>query len=184
MRGKGVRHLLPERPFGCFAQKVPVPFSLRYLAVLACFIVGLAAKPMAVTLPFLLLLLDYWPLGRFGRDAGKEGERREWGAQTRPTRSSRISPSPPLPLSPSCSASHLGKAPAAGDSLPLLPGDRSRPGPWLGGQPGSIPLRGGSATRLISYVAYLGQLFCPGGPGAVLSAPACLCRPGRWPRQS
>ena len=25
--GKGDRHLLPERPFGCFAQKVPVPFS-------------------------------------------------------------------------------------------------------------------------------------------------------------
>jgi 4'-phosphopantetheinyl transferase len=24
--GKGDRHLLPERPFGCFAQKVPVPF--------------------------------------------------------------------------------------------------------------------------------------------------------------
>ncbi len=26
-RGKGDRHLLPERPGGCFAQKVPVPFS-------------------------------------------------------------------------------------------------------------------------------------------------------------
>jgi tetratricopeptide (TPR) repeat protein len=43
------------------------PFSLgRYLTVLVCFAVGLAAKPMAVTLPFLLLLLDYWPLGRMG----------------------------------------------------------------------------------------------------------------------
>lgn len=40
-------------------------FSLgRYLAVLACLVLGLAAKPMAVTLPFVLLLLDYWPLGR------------------------------------------------------------------------------------------------------------------------
>src|SRR5437763_745490 len=26
-RRKGVRHLLPERPEGCFAQKVPDPFS-------------------------------------------------------------------------------------------------------------------------------------------------------------
>jgi hypothetical protein len=26
-RGKGNRHFLPERPFGCFAQKVPVAFS-------------------------------------------------------------------------------------------------------------------------------------------------------------
>ena len=37
----------------------------RYLLVLACFAAGLAAKPMAVTLPLVLLLLDYWPLGRF-----------------------------------------------------------------------------------------------------------------------
>jgi 4'-phosphopantetheinyl transferase len=29
--GKGDRHLLPERPSGCFAQKVPVPFSLSFL---------------------------------------------------------------------------------------------------------------------------------------------------------
>ena len=35
----------------------------RFLA-LACFALSLAAKPMLVTLPFLLLLLDYWPLAR------------------------------------------------------------------------------------------------------------------------
>ena len=50
------------------------PFSLgRYLIVLVCFIAGLAAKPMAVTLPFLLLLLDYWPLGRFSKGEREEG---------------------------------------------------------------------------------------------------------------
>jgi tetratricopeptide (TPR) repeat protein len=38
-------------------------FSL-YLLVLLFFALGLMAKPMLVTLPFLLLLLDYWPLGR------------------------------------------------------------------------------------------------------------------------
>ena len=37
----------------------------RYGAVIACFALGLLAKPMVVTLPFVLLLLDYWPLGRF-----------------------------------------------------------------------------------------------------------------------
>ena len=31
------------------------------------FALGLMAKPMLVTLPFVLLLLDYWPLGRFSR---------------------------------------------------------------------------------------------------------------------
>jgi tetratricopeptide (TPR) repeat protein len=37
----------------------------RYLLILLCFALGLMAKPMLVTLPFTLLLLDYWPLGRF-----------------------------------------------------------------------------------------------------------------------
>jgi hypothetical protein len=35
-----------------------------YLTTLLFFILGLMAKPMLVTLPFVLLLFDYWPLGR------------------------------------------------------------------------------------------------------------------------
>ncbi|MGA8128720.1 MAG: tetratricopeptide repeat protein, partial [Syntrophobacteraceae bacterium] len=41
------------------------PSGFRYLAVLIFFALGLMAKPMLVTLPFVLLLLDYWPLRRF-----------------------------------------------------------------------------------------------------------------------
>ncbi len=42
------------------------PLSSKfYLLSLACFVLGLMSKPMVVTLPFLLLLLDYWPLQRF-----------------------------------------------------------------------------------------------------------------------
>jgi tetratricopeptide (TPR) repeat protein len=37
----------------------------RYSLILVFFILGLTAKPMLVTLPFVLLLLDYWPLQRF-----------------------------------------------------------------------------------------------------------------------
>jgi tetratricopeptide (TPR) repeat protein len=37
----------------------------RYLTVAIVFALGLMSKPMLVTLPFVLLLLDYWPLGRF-----------------------------------------------------------------------------------------------------------------------
>jgi type IV pilus biogenesis/stability protein PilW len=37
----------------------------KYLMVVAALALGLMAKPMLVTLPFVLLLLDYWPLGRF-----------------------------------------------------------------------------------------------------------------------
>lgn len=36
----------------------------RYAAVAGLFLCALASKPMAVTVPFTLLLLDYWPLGR------------------------------------------------------------------------------------------------------------------------
>ncbi len=36
----------------------------HYLTVLFMFALGLMCKPMLVTLPFVLLVLDYWPLGR------------------------------------------------------------------------------------------------------------------------
>jgi tetratricopeptide (TPR) repeat protein len=41
------------------------PSIRRYLLVIIAFGLGLMAKPMMVTLPFALLLLDYWPLRRF-----------------------------------------------------------------------------------------------------------------------
>ena len=37
----------------------------RYLLILFVFVLGLMSKPILVTLPFVLLLLDYWPLCRF-----------------------------------------------------------------------------------------------------------------------
>jgi len=55
-----------------YAQR---PSSRRYLLVALALSLGLLAKPMLVTLPCVLLLLDYWPLGRlqWGRqNAGQE----------------------------------------------------------------------------------------------------------------
>ena len=43
---------------------------------------GLMAKPMLVTLPFLLLLLDYWPLGRWANRIGSPANVEETGAAT------------------------------------------------------------------------------------------------------
>ncbi|MGO9002320.1 MAG: tetratricopeptide repeat protein [Limisphaerales bacterium] len=40
------------------------PSKLRYGAVVLCFALGLLSKNMLVTMPFVLLLLDYWPLNR------------------------------------------------------------------------------------------------------------------------
>ncbi len=47
--------------YGWYARK---PGVMRYLLLALLFAAGLAAKPMLVTLPFALLLLDYWPLHR------------------------------------------------------------------------------------------------------------------------
>jgi protein O-mannosyl-transferase len=40
------------------------PGFYRYLPVFFLFMLGLLAKPMLITLPFILMLLDYWPLRR------------------------------------------------------------------------------------------------------------------------
>jgi hypothetical protein len=47
-----------------YARYADCPSAGRYALTLLLFTAGLLAKPMLVTLPFILLLLDYWPLGR------------------------------------------------------------------------------------------------------------------------
>jgi Flp pilus assembly protein TadD len=104
------------------------PFSLaRYLAVAALFTLGLLAKPSLVTLPLVLLLLDYWPLGRVqgaggvprgtcaagrrvgergagSREQGRKGEREKGGVPTKwvggEGENLAGSPAPFLPFSP------------------------------------------------------------------------------------
>jgi tetratricopeptide (TPR) repeat protein len=49
---------------GAYAAYVRRPSRSRYALVAGCFAAGLMAKPMLVTLPLTLLLLDVWPLGR------------------------------------------------------------------------------------------------------------------------
>ncbi len=48
------------------------PNIARYLRVSILFACGLMAKPMLVTVPIILLLLDYWPLERFGKLSAKK----------------------------------------------------------------------------------------------------------------
>ena len=56
--------------YGWYARK---PGWVRYLAVAALFAAGLASKPMVITLPFVLLLIDYWPLKRVAAGNGDSG---------------------------------------------------------------------------------------------------------------
>jgi tetratricopeptide (TPR) repeat protein len=53
--------LLTLGAYGWYSRK---PDVKRYLAVASLFALGLAAKPMVITLPFVLLLIDFWPLQR------------------------------------------------------------------------------------------------------------------------
>src|SRR5439155_8325074 len=55
-----------------YAGWVEHPGTARYLATLGTFALGLLAKPMLVTLPFVLLLLDWWPLGRLERRSARQ----------------------------------------------------------------------------------------------------------------
>ncbi len=49
---------------GLYARYVQRPGAWRYFSVTLSFALGLLSKPMLVSLPFVLLLLDYWPLSR------------------------------------------------------------------------------------------------------------------------
>jgi tetratricopeptide (TPR) repeat protein len=53
--------LLALAAYGWYVRQ---PTVARYLAVALLFAMGLMSKPMVITLPIVLLLLDYWPLGR------------------------------------------------------------------------------------------------------------------------
>ena len=55
-----------------YERHVRRPTRGSYLLVAAALSVGLLCKPMLVTLPFVLLLLDYWPLARLSRNAVHE----------------------------------------------------------------------------------------------------------------
>ncbi|HOZ62033.1 MAG TPA: tetratricopeptide repeat protein [Smithellaceae bacterium] len=48
----------------CYVWYAKRPGWKRYVPVLISFAMGLMSKPMLVTLPFVLLLIDYWPLNR------------------------------------------------------------------------------------------------------------------------
>jgi hypothetical protein len=59
---------------GAYFRYVKKPFAGRYILAIVFFALGLMSKPMVVTLPVILLFLDYWPLNRFDFSFLKQAE--------------------------------------------------------------------------------------------------------------
>jgi len=57
-----------------YVRYIQQPRIVRYFGVIVFFTLGLMAKPMLVTLPFVLLLLDYWPLKRINFSQTRDGK--------------------------------------------------------------------------------------------------------------
>jgi protein O-mannosyl-transferase len=134
---------------GAYLAYVRRPFSLgRYLVVVVCFALGLTAKPMVVTLPFVLLLLDYWPLGRMG----VKGESPIFAETKTATNPQPCSPAiwrliaEKIPLLLLSAASCAATVWAQGDAIQSL---KRIPFPWR------------AANAAVSCGAYLVQMFHP-----------------------
>jgi tetratricopeptide (TPR) repeat protein len=121
-----------------------------YGLALVFFALGLMSKPMLVTAPFVLLLLDYWPLGRMGGiknlefriENGQSGEKRVaavpfWGLVAEKI--------PFLALAAAASAVTFA-AQQRGGAVATL---------------GILPAWARAGNALISYYRYLGKMFWP-----------------------
>ena len=87
-----------------YVRYAEAPSIRRYAWVAIMLALGLLAKPMLVTWPFLMLLLDYWPLGRFAAVIPSEGEAATQPPQVaRPGFPSRRKTSKVTPRGPSTS---------------------------------------------------------------------------------
>ena len=78
-----------------YLRYVQLPGAARYLTALLFFALGLMAKPMLMTLPAVLLLLDWWPLGRIDTagvycSAGGNKEKFEIKQPTRREQSEKV----------------------------------------------------------------------------------------------
>jgi len=125
------------------------PSLARYAATLGVFTLGLLAKPMLVTLPVALALLDFWPLrrlgGRFGARYGALSSGLAQGAPAAPARSLGWALLEKLPL--------LALA-AASSAVTLLAQQEA-----MGGELYTPRMR--VLNALTSCVAYVAKLFWP-----------------------
>ena len=138
---------------GAYVRYVDQPNRWRYLATLGLYALGLMAKPMVVTLPFVLLLLDYWPLGRTQWAKPATGER----IQAPP--SQLLKEKLPFLVLTAMSCAVTYWAQQSGEAVMALT---------------SLPLGRRIGNALLSYVGYMGRTFWPTGLAAYYPLPTTL----------
>jgi protein O-mannosyl-transferase len=114
-----------------------LPSSIFYLLTVLSFALGLMCKPVLVTLPFVLLLLDYWPLQRLPLADFKT---------TAISFTRLVWEKTPLFLL------------AGGSCLITIIGHRSLK---MLADTAHVPLSLRAANAVVSYVRYLGKVICP-----------------------
>jgi hypothetical protein len=130
---------------GAYVRYVRAPSIGRYGTVAFLFALGLMSKPMLVTLPFVLLLLDYWPLRRFEKLSSAKSKSKSRSLLDRQSipRQLIVEKIPLLALSVgSCVATLLAQSQRAGsiDQLPFM---------WR------------VNNAFVSYVTYVWEMFWP-----------------------
>ena len=153
--------LLALYAYGKYAAR---PSLFRYSAVAISYAMGLAAKPQIITLPFLLLLWDFWPLQRWNPPpAPGTNALRHFASSFWRLCAEKI----PLLLLSIASAVITMQAQARGGALQVANAARRTPAAY--------PIAVRLENALVAYARYIAMLFWPDGlapmyphPGAAL----------------
>ncbi len=140
---------------GAYLRYARRPTAWRYLPVVVFFGLGLMCKPMLVTLPFVLLLLDWWPLRRATPTDSFDSS--SWTFSLSRLCQLAWEKAPLLGLSAaSCIVTFLAQT--KGDAVRSLD---------------YIPFGMRISNAFVSYVAYLGKIVWPSSLAVFYPHPAC-----------
>lgn len=120
--------------YAIYAEKCKLS---QYLLCLTLFLLGLMSKPLLVTFPFVLMLLDYWPLERWQKAVNGTGFKSIWGLILEK-----------VPFFCLAVGSSVVTLLAQNQAFALLNME-------------SLPLYKRIANMMVSYVTYLGKIFWP-----------------------
>lgn len=136
---------------GAYVRYANRPSRVRYGMVFGFLTLGLMSKPMLVTLPFLFLLLDYWPLDRFrfmNKAAPDRAEHipQKGGEDRGRTAFQLLGEKVPLFIlaGASCVVTFMAQQRAGAMALTY-----------------GVPFSGRVANALVAYVAYIGKTLWP-----------------------